>query len=57
LEAAKAYRKLCHQYGQHFASPNFDALIQLALNLMGESNDPLVFTGDAMKEEDAFDVW
>jgi tetratricopeptide (TPR) repeat protein len=57
LDAAKAYRKLCSQYGQHFACPNFDYLIQLALNLMGKSSDPLVFTGDAMKEEDAFEVW
>jgi tetratricopeptide (TPR) repeat protein len=57
LDAAKVYRKLCHQYGQHFASSNFDPLIQLLTNFTGDSSDPLVFTGDAMKEEDAFKIW
>lgn len=56
LETAKAYRKLCPQYGQHFVTPDFDILIRLTLNMMGRSSDLSRSSGEAMQEEEAFET-
>jgi hypothetical protein len=52
LKEARRCLTLCVKYGQHSVQAAVEVTVQFALNLMGQSNDPLILTGDACDEEE-----
>jgi tetratricopeptide (TPR) repeat protein len=50
MEELKGFRALCLQYGQQLVLMWVEQNMQLCLNFMGQSVDPLVLTGEVMDE-------
>lgn len=51
LNDINTYRRLCVQYGQNSVQIYYDIMGQFCLNMMGKSENPLVFSGEAMNED------
>jgi len=52
---ARRFAQVCVDYDQHISLIYVQMLLQTALNLMGESEDPGVLSGEAMKEDETLE--
>jgi tetratricopeptide (TPR) repeat protein len=53
----KRYMEVLDDYGQGYFLTIYRPCVQLVLNLMGKSDNPLVLTGAAMNEEECLVAW
>lgn len=53
MRQLEEYRRLCDQYDQQSVGVMLSHQVQLCLNLLGRSANPIILTGEAMDEDEA----